>query len=227
MVELLFIKMLLVFFAILIIEGVGDMKKVKSSTLIILILSVLLVILGGYIVYDKIFQSEVEVENDKLDNEDIFQSKDEAEKDKLSNEDNIDNNYGSNYTYNNVSGIYTGTDETEEAMEISYRLILFNDGTSSYCGAANFHWCEYGNYTIIDKNTISLNSWFQTGTDTSIKSLKESYVVNVDSNKLTISDVSNNITLVQTTTNIGVDEVTIYDALNHGQLVNELTGPLG
>lgn len=76
------------------------------------------------------------------------------------------------YTYSDIAGTYKGTsknnDESNDGYsDRHYELNLFENGTFSYENYSDTPNGKIGNYTIVD-DTITLNYWFSTGSDTSL-----------------------------------------------------------
>ena len=129
-------------------------KKSKGKTVLIVFLILIIIGLGGYLVYDKVLNTK----NEPTTVEDSTKT----------NESNI-----KAYDYNNIKGLYTykGTSVYSEANDGNitpeYKLYLYENGMFFYDYAYLAGEGKIGNY-IIANNTIILNNLFDTHSDVSL-----------------------------------------------------------
>lgn len=123
------------------------MEKKNTRLIVLVIILCLLVLgLGGYIVYDKVLTK---------DNNNIG----------ASNTDSVDNISNEKfYSYENVSGLYTYTAKTfEEGTDNEfipiYKLFLYDNGTFFYLRPSRTPVGVVGNFIIKD-DKILLNYWY-------------------------------------------------------------------
>lgn len=126
-----------------------------KKNIFIIILAILVLGLGGYLVYDKVIDKDVkgEVKEESGKQNEIIEQKE--------------------YTYESVKGLYKNTTETtinvdgEINLVARYDLYLYDNGTFNYRYGTMTRMGYMGNYIIKD-NTIVLNYLFSTGNDMGI-----------------------------------------------------------
>ena len=177
-------------------NDVEKTKKKKNNTWIIVVLVILVLGLGGYLIYDKVIdkigKEEVKEESDKQN--EIIEQKE--------------------YTYESIKGLYKNTTETtmnvdDEKINLvaSYNLYLYDNGTFNYRYGTMTRMGYIGNYIIKD-NTIILNYLFSTGNDMgiSVTNGSKTLIINEDGsitdNKQDLTTLSlTSIILEKTTAN--------------------------
>lgn len=162
------------------------MKNIFMTVLIVLVL-----VLGGYIVYDKVISNNEEEKTvEKEENK-------EVEKEEVT------------YSYKEIAGAYHGSVAVEiedwPEAKIGYTLYLWENGTFSYRWAMNAHGTIHGNY-IIEDNKIVLNYLYETNTGTGIFPIEGDGVLEiinkdtiVDNDDLHGKDVTEKIEMKRTT----------------------------
>ena len=151
------------------------MKNQKGNAVIATILAIVVLLLAGYIVYDKVLLQKENINTQKEENNtNIEETIGNNEKEIIYVEKNND------YTYDKMTGFYKYKDE-----ESSYILYLWENGTFMYEYSNEFYPSGVmGNYTIVD-DKILLNYMFTTGSDASIYVKKGSKTIIIkDSNTL-------------------------------------------
>lgn len=169
-------------------------KNSKGFVILIILLSLIIVSLLCYIGYDKIIVKEnnnVTEDNKNTTNEKI------------------------NYTFDEISGNYKGQIQGVPAYEgdtgiISYRLILYNNGTFYYNETKEVETGGIGNYIIKD-NKIVLNVLYYTGSDAAKRVFldkngnlyKVTYTVNINTDgTLQLPTKENKLVLTKSTEDI-------------------------
>ena len=161
------------------------MKNNKGLVITTIILGVLVVAMGGYIVYDN------------------FNKKEEIAQPNIN--ENVDNNNSTEsikYTYDNVKGLYKYTSETmkdEYGNEYTafYNLYLYENGTFNYRMGTMAPYGYMGNYISKD-NTIVLNYLFSTNSGAGIDVTTGSKTITI-TDKDTLVDVDQSINMVNMT----------------------------
>ena len=124
------------------------MKNIIITILVMLVLG-----LGGFLVYDKVIDKKEEVSNQEETNEKVENA-----------EENV-------YTYKDVAGNYYYEQEVKDderpGLMQRFGLILSEDGTFSYTQAIDAAGGVIGNY-MINGNVITLNYIATTASDVSL-----------------------------------------------------------
>ncbi|MGM9882465.1 MAG: hypothetical protein ACI31S_06485 [Bacilli bacterium] len=138
-------------------------RKNTGLKVLVVILTILVIALGGFIIYDKVLKEET-IEPDILDD--------------IDNKEII-------YNYSDIKGLYTAhetvnIDGLEEAQNASYTLYLWENGTFKYEYGVFAPMGVIGNYTIVD-DEIRLNYLFQTSSDVSLTPIEGDKVLKISS----------------------------------------------
>lgn len=138
-------------------------RKNTGLKVLVVILTILVIALGGFIIYDKVLKEET-IEPDILDD--------------IDNKEII-------YNYSDIKGLYTAhetvnIDGLEEAQNASYTLYLWENGTFKYAYSVYAPMGVIGNYTIVD-DEIRLNYLFQTSSDASLTPIEGDKVLKISS----------------------------------------------
>ena len=144
----------------------GQEKNNNQSVVITIILCLLVLVLGGYIVYDKFLSTK----DEEIDNNIITET---------------------SYTISTIAGLYEY--KGDSTGENTARIYLADDGTFMYWLPYPTPYGFAGNY-YIEANTIILNASFQVSGGMSIQPLDEEKInnQNIDKNhKMTIDENGN------------------------------------
>ena len=127
----------------------------KGSKILIIILLLLVLGLGGYIIYDKIITKE---------NEEITEN--EIDKDNTKENEVVETKEVS-YTYQEIKGLYEG-----KSGPSTIHIYLEDDGTFVYVMSSTAYSTYLGNY-IIENNQLKLNTIFWEGNGAGLGVSKE------------------------------------------------------
>ena len=194
------------------------MKKNEGNTAISLILAIVVLLLVAFILYDKVFVST----NNNEQNTNIAVS--EETKVNLLENNNISTEKEETtvYSFEKISGLYEFSDD-----KAGYSLYLWENGTFKY---------EYsdltaprgfiGNYTITN-NTINLNNLLTTGSDTGLYVTKGEHTLTINSDdSITDSNTvleQRSVTLKKATLQEEreyLDIYNIYNIMKNGDIIN-------
>lgn len=152
-------------------------KKGNIGLVVSLVVFIILtLVLGGYIVYDKVINNDeqkvVENEQDKVSEQEglVVQSK----------------------TIKDVVGKYVGTVSNVDNVDgdVSFTLNLYENGVFTYVYSMYIPRGLMGNY-VVDGNNIILTNWFNSGSDVSLRITKglNTLIINEDGS-ITDNDIS-------------------------------------
>ena len=134
---------------------------------VILILSVLVIGLGSYLIFDKVINKK---ESKTIDNNSTVAS--------------------NNYAYDKIAGKYVL--ENSDVSNLSSILYLKNNGMFVYDQGNDYsHAGRIGNY-IINDDKVYLNYLFAFGGDIELSVIKGSKVINIESVDVLVDNVSDN-----------------------------------
>ena len=163
------------------------------KNVVITILALLVLGLGGYLVYDKVI--------DKKDTKC----------------ENVSNEQTDLYTYSDIKGTYeykTEIDYMEERVEATATLLLYENGTFYYFGYGSG---KIGNY-IIEGNKVKLNTIFKFGNGMVLEPEEGSELLTINSNntltKTTLDlggNTFNNVSLEKTTNSVNKEFKKLID----------------
>ncbi len=125
-------------------------KKSKGKIIAIVILVLLVLGLGGYIIYDKFVKEDETVELKRQ----VKSLNKEIDKLKTNN-----NTKDSNDKINSIVGEYSGIKEYNDSPSIRVKIDFMEDGTYYEEIASTMAIIKYGTYTV-DNNKITLNEVF-------------------------------------------------------------------
>ena len=183
-------------------------NKNTGLKVLIIILTLLVVALSGYIIYDKSLSDDNNVNND------------------------VNNNSMEEINYENMKGAYKTTQSVTidgQNQDIPFILYLWENGTFKYEEIYNVSSGYIGNYIIKD-NKLILNYLFSTGTDVSLTVTNGSKEITINKDK-TLSTNSNHnydnnkpISITMTKSNDSYDNIYqdnnyIYNMIN-GYYIN-------
>ena len=146
------------------------MEEQKNKSLVLIVILFLLVLgLGGYIVYDKV-----------LSNKEVTQTENKVEDNAQLDKTNI-----KSYSYNDIKGAYeyTGQKVYDESRNVNitpeYKLYLYENGMFYYNYNTQPGGGKIGNY-IINNNTIILNNLFVTNMDVALTVINETNTLKIN-----------------------------------------------
>lgn len=192
--------------------GEKNEVKVRLSTVVCVFIILVLVVALGIVYYlgfvkndnanNMIVNGEVAQKNNNVEENVEDRNGELTEKNNIALNEQVteeNNNENIKYTYEEIKGLYTYTNE-----ESSYSLYLWENGTFKYehsfdSSDGHGHEGRIGNY-IIEDNVIKLNYLFSTGTDISLsvtKGNKELKIDSYDRITFTDSDFNNNKILLK------------------------------
>ncbi len=200
-------------------------KKIKiglGTAICIFIIVLLIIALAGVYYFGFIKNNEkIEV----INNEKIALEKEittlEQDNNLGTEETNVNvSSTSENVTYKDIVGVYTGkiilneTDSEGNKFSDGYCLTLYENGTYKYEHGVAAAGGTIGNY-IIENDSIILNKWFKTSSDTSAVATngKIELTLNKDGSIIDFNEATK-VTLKKIKTNIEVDEV---NQLIHGE----------
>lgn len=155
-------------------------QKNSNSTLALLVVFIILtVLLGGYIVYDKVLSKNETPENPSTNINTPSQ------------QDNTSTTNTNVKTINDVKGQYTVEftnlkTEDENFNKASITLNLYDNGVFTYTFSQYAPYGTFGSY-YIDGNSIVLTTWFNTNSGTGLNIAKGSKTLTINTDG-TISD---------------------------------------
>ena len=129
------------------------MEKNKGLVVSVIVLLVAVLLLGGYIIYDKTNSNDVKITK-KVEN--VKEADDKKVK----------------YTYKSIAGVYKFTSNPygEENESDDFTLSLFENGVFHYEQSRMVNSGFFGNYTI-NNNKINLNYIFMHGSDAALHTI--------------------------------------------------------
>ncbi len=129
------------------------MEKNKGLVVSVIVLLAAVLLLGGYIIYDKTNSNDVKITK-KV--EDVKETDDKKVK----------------YTYKSIAGVYKFTSNPygEENESDDFTLSLFENGVFHYEQSRMVNSGFFGNYTI-NNNKINLNYIFMHGSDAALHTI--------------------------------------------------------
>lgn len=182
----------------------------KGSKILIIILILLVLGLGGYIVYDKIITKE---------NEEITEN--EIDKDNTKENEVIETKEVS-YNYSDIKGLYEGKNNSS-----LIHLYLEDDGTFVYDMQSSTHGSFLGNY-IIENNQLKLNTIFWEGNGAGL-GIEDDGLILLNINDGALTEIQNNpnnskeqitLTKIQTTDDYQSGINNFYNKINNTQIYN-------
>lgn len=139
--------------------------KISLSTFL-LVLSLIAIIIMAFFIYKLNNEKIAEIEKNKNLNSQASSLQITVNQLQEKNND-INSQISKIMTPKDISGIYTYSRKLDEQTQVSYLLILYQNGTFDYDHSVHAAGGEIGNY-VIDGNTIILNKLFNTFSDASI-----------------------------------------------------------
>lgn len=103
---------------------------------------------------------------------------------KVENTISSDKTQQTSYSYSGLEGVYVYKEEVKrdgEKVYNNHELYLYRDGTYQYIEGIDVTYGSIGNYTI-DGNKVTLNSWFETGSDVTVTLNNEHTTYTIDKN---------------------------------------------
>lgn len=175
------------------------MRKNTGLIVLVIILSIFVILLGGYIVYDKV----LDVDSDVIDN------------------GNNDYNVFETYDFNSLEGYYFETvNNAGLGGGLSFSLYLLKDGIFKL-GLPDFVPHGYiGNYTI-NGDVLTLNYWFSYGSgvgwnlvsDTKNIRINSLNSLEVDLKSFNLNDFDSDLIVLQKDDSIDVSNFDFYNDL--------------
>lgn len=166
----------------------GKGIKILITVLILLVLS-----LGGYLIYDKFISDKdvttVDKKEEQTENETV---------------ESKENETVVNHTYKNITGLYTATSQDEKN---NFQLYLWEDGTFTYIMRNQTFNAVGGNYTIVD-NTIKLNYLVWEGNGAGLGNNSGSNVLKINDDNSLTNDFSDE-QAKNSISNSSVDSITL------------------
>lgn len=169
----------------------GNQKSSTSTSILLILFIILTVLLGVYLVYDKVLNKNEATSNPS----DNINTPTQQENEKI-------------YTYDGISGYYTAetkeeviTENKDNSVITKYSLYLYENGTFSFRWSYMAPVGFIGNY-IIKENQIILNPLYDTNSGASKTKTTNSpttLIINHDGTLETDGDTFKKITLSKTT----------------------------